>query len=694
MAKKKSADLFDDAPEAAQQPANKTAKKAAPKKAKTQAKPDATKPEGKGYSAADIEVLEGLEPVRRRPGMYIGGTDGRAMHHLFAEVIDNSMDEAVAGHAGFIEVDMQAGNRLSVRDNGRGIPVDPHPKFKDKSALEVIMTTLHAGGKFGGDAYDTSGGLHGVGVSVVNALSSELIVEVARDQKLHRQAFSRGLAQGKVEKVGDAKNKRGTTVSFVPDEEIFGKTQFDAARVYSMAKAKAYLFGGVEIRWQCDPALIKDEDKCPAQDVLKFPNGLQDYLEEQIGGRAVVTPQPFAGKVQKEGGHGSVEWAVTWVAAGIGNADGMNASYCNTVPTPEGGTHEQGMRSALTKGLKTYGDRINNKKANIITGEDVMGTAAALVSVFVREPEFQGQTKDKLATPEAAKIVETTLRDHFEHYLTSAPAEADKLLGWVIDRADERVRRRQEKEVSRKSAVRKLRLPGKLADCSQNSSEGAELFIVEGDSAGGSAKQGRNRKNQAILPLRGKILNVANATATKMQQSQQIADLVLALGCGMGPSYDEARLRYEKIIIMTDADVDGAHIAALLVTFFHEQMPDLIKQGHLYIAVPPLYRLAQGAKTFYARDDEHREELLKTEFRANAKVDVSRFKGLGEMLPAQLKETTMMPDKRTLLQVHIPEDESKATEKAVKDLMGNKPELRFKFIQENAAFAGEDLLDI
>ena len=694
MAKKKSADLFDDAPEAAQQPANKTAKKAEPKKAKTQAKPDATKPEGKGYSAADIEVLEGLEPVRRRPGMYIGGTDGRAMHHLFAEVIDNSMDEAVAGHAGFIEVDMQAGNRLSVRDNGRGIPVDPHPKFKDKSALEVIMTTLHAGGKFGGDAYDTSGGLHGVGVSVVNALSSELIVEVARDQKLHRQAFSRGLAQGKVEKVGDAKNKRGTTVSFVPDEEIFGKTQFDAARVYSMAKAKAYLFGGVEIRWQCDPALIKDEDKCPAQDVLKFPNGLQDYLEEQIGGRAVVTPQPFAGKVQKEGGHGSVEWAVTWVAAGIGNADGMNASYCNTVPTPEGGTHEQGMRSALTKGLKAYGDRINNKKANIITGEDVMGTAAALVSVFVREPEFQGQTKDKLATPEAAKIVETTLRDHFEHYLTSAPAEADKLLGWVIDRADERVRRRQEKEVSRKSAVRKLRLPGKLADCSQNSSEGAELFIVEGDSAGGSAKQGRNRKNQAILPLRGKILNVANATATKMQQSQQIADLVLALGCGMGPSYDEARLRYEKIIIMTDADVDGAHIAALLVTFFHEQMPDLIKQGHLYIAVPPLYRLAQGAKTFYARDDEHREELLKTEFRANAKVDVSRFKGLGEMLPAQLKETTMMPDKRTLLQVHIPEDESKATEKAVKDLMGNKPELRFKFIQENAAFAGEDLLDI
>ncbi len=681
MAKKKSADLFGDAP-AEKKPAPKSAAKSK------------TKASEKGYSAADIEVLEGLEPVRRRPGMYIGGTDSRAMHHLFAEVIDNSMDEAVAGYASFIEVELMDGNRLSVRDNGRGIPIDPHPKYKDKSALEVIMTTLHAGGKFGGDAYDTSGGLHGVGVSVVNALASDLVVEVTRDQQMHRQAFSRGLAQGKIENIGEAKNKRGTTVIFVPDEDIFGKIIFDPARLYAMAKAKAYLFGGVEIRWKCDPSLIKDADKCPSEDVLKFPNGLQDYLEEQIGGRAVVTPQAFAGKVQKEGGHGSCEWAVTWVAAGIGNADGMNASYCNTVPTPEGGTHEQGMRAALTKGLKAYGDRINNKKAAMITGEDVMGTAAALVSVFVREPEFQGQTKDKLATPEAAKIVENTLRDHFEHYLTSAPADADKLLGWVIDRAEERVRRRQEKEVSRKSAVRKLRLPGKLADCSQNSSEGAELFIVEGDSAGGSAKQGRNRKNQAILPLRGKILNVANATASKMQQSQQIADLVLALGCGMGPSYDEARLRYEKIIVMTDADVDGAHIAALLVTFFHEQMPDLIRQGHLYIAVPPLYRLAQGAKTFYARDDEHREELLRTEFRSNAKVDISRFKGLGEMLPAQLKETTMLPGKRTLLQVHIPDDESKATAKAVKDLMGNKPELRFKFIQENAAFAGDDMLDI
>jgi topoisomerase-4 subunit B len=640
-----------------------------------------------GYSAKDIEVLEGLEPVRKRPGMYIGGTDERALHHLFAEVLDNSMDEAVAGHAKVISVRLDADGQLTVTDDGRGIPVDPHPKHPGKSALEVIMTVLHSGGKFSGKAYETSGGLHGVGVSVVNALSERVEVTAWKDGFEWRQAFTRGKPIGGIEKLGPTR-KHGTAIAFSPDPVIFGENvAFRPARLYRMARSKAYLFGGVEIRWSCDPARITDQT--PAEATFRFPNGLADFLGERIKDIETVTPEPFAGRWERPGETGKVEWAIAWTPAGFGEADGFMQSYCNTVPTPEGGTHEAGLRAALTRGLKAYAELTGEKRGGLITADDVLAQAGALVSVFVANPEFQGQTKERLSSADAQRLVETALRDPFDHWLTAQPKVATALLEFVIERAEERLKRRRDKEVARASATRKLRLPGKLADCSAGAIDGAEIFLVEGDSAGGSAKQARDRKTQAILPLRGKILNVASATLDKLGQNKELTDLLLALGVQGGAKFKEEDLRYERVVIMTDADVDGAHIASLLITFFYRTMPEMIRSGRLYLALPPLYRLSHGGKSMYARDDAHRDQLLETEFKGK-KPEISRFKGLGEMMPAQLKETTMDPSKRTLARVTLPRAEE-LVEALVEDLMGRKPESRFRFIQENAEFAVADL---
>jgi topoisomerase IV subunit B len=658
------------------------------------------------YSAKDIEVLEGLEPVRRRPGMYVGGTDERALHHLAAEALDNAMDEAVAGHATRIELELSAEGWVTVRDNGRGIPVDKHPRFPDKSALEVILTTLHSGGKFSGKAYQTSGGLHGVGVSVVNALSDALSVEVAwvgeaaRDRQLYRQTYCRGVPQGKLAPVSAAPNRRGTTLTFHPDAEIFGdEIGFRPATLYRMARSKAYLFRGVEIRWWCDPSLQRP-DGIPQEARLHFPGGLGDFLAASLADRALLTPRPFLGKVDfapdGDQGGGSVEWAIAWPDD---EDDGFIHSYCNTIPTIEGGTHEAGLRNALTRGLKAHAELIGNKRIAPATGEDVTTGAAMLLSLFLRDPQFQGQTKERLASIEATRLVENAVRDHFDHWLGADPATTRLLLDRIAERAEERQRRRQQKEMARKTATRKLRLPGKLADCTRDSAQGTEIFLVEGDSAGGSAKQARSRETQAILPLRGKILNVASASADKMRANQEVSDIILALGAGAGKQYRDEALRYERVIIMTDADVDGAHIASLLMTFFFREMPELVDRGHLFLALPPLYRISQGNETRYARDDAHREELLQTVFNGRGKIDISRFKGLGEMPAKYLWATTMDPAQRNILRVKLPtrdvEDETietapearKRTEALVETLMGRRPELRFDYIQKNARFA-------
>ncbi|MBK8437972.1 MAG: DNA topoisomerase IV subunit B [Rhodobacter sp.] len=639
---------------------------------------------GPTYDASSIEVLEGMEAVRRRPGMYIGGTDERALHHMVAEILDNAMDEAVAGHANRIEVEVHADGSVTVRDNGRGIPVDPHPKFPGKSALEVILCTLHAGGKFSSDAYSTSGGLNGVGSSVVNALSDHVRVEVALNRELYVQEFSRGQPRGPIRKVGPAPNRRGTAFTFHPDAEIFGHQVLKPARLYKMVRSKAYLFSGVEIRWK---SALPDGDT-PMEATFHYPGGLAQFLTDTLDKTTTYADTPFAGKVsfkEKYGIPGSVEWAINWTPM----RDGFLQSYCNTVPTPEGGTHEAGFWAAILKGIRAYGERVKNRKADQITRDDMLTGGCAVISVFIREPSFVGQTKDRLSTEEAAKWVENAVRDHFDTWLAADPKSAGAILDFLVLRAEERLKRRAEKETQRKTATKKLRLPGKLVDCSATDRRGTEIFIVEGDSAGGSAKGARDRNYQALLPLKGKILNVLGAASNKLNDNSEIRDICEALGVGMGTRFRVDDLRYEKIIIMTDADVDGAHIASLLMTFFFTQMRPLIDKGHLYLACPPLYRLTQGAKRLYVADDAEKEEWLAKGLGGKGKIDVQRFKGLGEMDAKDLKDTTMNPETRKLIRVTIDEEEPGDTSDLVERLMGKKPELRFQYIQENARFVEE-----
>ena len=632
------------------------------------------------YNAKDIEVLEGLEPVRKRPGMYIGSTNQDGLHHLVNEVLDNSIDEVLAGHATDISFQYKKDGSIKIKDNGRGIPIDFHPKYKNKRALEVVLTTLHAGGKFNSNAYKTSGGLHGVGISVVNALSSLLQVQVFKDGKVYRQDYSKGKVKTKIKIEKCSKKLKGTEISFIPDESIFEETQFVPKKLYNFINMKAVLVGGTTINFKIDKELIKDNT--PNNKSFFYKKGIEDYFQLEYANNSKLFEKNFLLK-SKIKDNENFETLISFNT----NENSSLMSYCNTIETPDGGSHENGIRNGILKAIKLYGQKNQFSKISNINHSDIFDYSNVIISIFINDPSFEGQTKKRIIMPNLQKEIETKTQQEFLLWLNANKKNSKILLDNLIERALQRTDLSKIKELDRKSIKERNRLPGKLVDCSSKSIKDSEIFIVEGDSAGGSAKQARNREFQAILPLRGKILNVYNVGLSKIADNNEIQNLIQSLGCGIGKNFEISKLRYEKIILMTDADVDGSHIATLLITFFYKYMKSLIDENKLYLAMPPLFKIYNKNKSFYAYDEKEKDKLIEKEFKSD-NYNITRFKGLGEMPADQLKETTMDQSKRKLILINSEKakKDMKNTESLFETLMGKQAELRFKFIQNNANF--------